>query len=428
MILSIDLGSTRFKAAVFDAELNRLGSGSCALTYRHGPNGAVEIEPGHVVDALQTAVKAAMAGFDADALHAIAIDSQAQTFTITDAGFNPVTPFFSWLDTRASAACRALASDESLVDFARHVSFPEPTPALQVCQLGRLYETRPDVRGGDHRVLLLPAYIVARLTGVPVCDTNLAAMSGLYSMQHEAWWPAALAASGLEAYRLPELVPAGALAGRTTSRAAEFGLGADIPVVLAGNDQTAGAYGAGVHERDAVLITLGTCQVAYRAPAGPPEAPRTTAAGPYPGGRWYAMAADVCGGNLINWAETILAGCESDAAFFSAAETASPGCNGLVFEIGLHGDTHAWQGMTTGHTPGDCARAVVETLVRRMAALTKDLCDHSLPDVCLVAGGGSNARLWVALLEQALAHPLTVTQADPLTGAARMARDCLNPV
>jgi len=63
-----------------------------------------------------------------------------------------------------------------------------------------------------------------------------------------------------------------------------------------------------------------------------------------------------------------------------------------------------------------------------MTGLVHDLCGDSLPRTCLVAGGGSNAGLWTTLLEQALDHPLTITQADPLTGAARMAQSALDQI
>ena len=249
-------------------------------------------------------------------------------------------------------------------------------------------------------------------------------MGGLYSMADGAWWPVALEACGLDADPLARIVPVGRSAG-LTCRAAPWGVPAGIAVVLAGNDQTAGAYGAAVHERDAVLITLGTCQVAYRCPAGSPSADRTVAAGPYPGGLWYAMAADVCGGSLINWAESVLEGCGTDESFFAAADAASPGCRGLVFEIGPEGRDRDWRGLTDEHTAGDRARAVVEALVRRMKRLLGDLVGEAMPETVLVAGGGTRARLWVTLLEEAIGRPLTVTDADPLAGAARMARSVL---
>ena len=415
MILAIDLGSTSFKAALFDGDLTRVGEGACELAYAYGPGGVVELDPVHVMAAVREAVSGAMTGIDPAELTAIAITSQAQTFTITDAAFEPLIPFVSWLDARAGDACEALAQDAALRDFARHVSFPALLPALQLCQVRHLRDVR-----SDRNILLLPGFLVAHLTGTPVCDRNLAAMSGLYSMELRSWWPAALGACGIETGQLPSLVDVGCVAGKTGAAAAALGLPTDLPVVLAGNDQTAGAYGARVHETDTVLITLGTCQVAYRAPTGPPGADRTTAAGPYPGGGWYAMAADTCGGNLVKWAQAKVPGCDGDRQFDALAETAPPGCHGLTFEVGASGADHAWRNVTTAHTPADHARAVMETLVGRMAGLVHDLCGASLPATIRVAGGGSRSSLWRSLLSDALDRPLVPTEADPLTGAARM--------
>lgn len=421
MILAIDLGSTAFKAAVFDRGLQRMGSGACTLCYDYGPGGVVELNPAHVLDAVRTVVKAATTDIDLTGLDAIAITSQAQTFTVTDAEFRPLIPFISWLDTRAADVCKATAATGAWADFGRHASFPELLPALQLCQLVHLRATQPDLLHGGFRTLLLPCYLMAMLGSDAVCDTNLAAMSGLYSMQLADWWPDALAACGLAKDALPALVDAGAVAGHTTERAGAVGLPAGIPIVLAGNDQTAAGYGAGVHERDVVLITVGTCQVAYRAPAEPPAPGRTVAVGPYPDGAWYAMAADVCGGSLINWAKGILAGCETDDKFFAVAAAAPSGCNHLRFEIGADGNCNAWRHLTAEHTPGDMARSIVQTLVQRMAGLVDTLCAGWEPDTFLLAGGGSQSTLWTALLAEALSRPLVPTSADPLTGAARIA-------
>jgi xylulokinase len=421
MILAIDLGSTSFKAAVFDAEQRRVGQGACILRYTYGAGGRVELDADHVVDAVRTAVGGALDRSDAACVTAVAITSQAQTFTITDSRFTPLMPFVSWMDTRGAAACGALAADLALAEVARHVSFPALLAGQQVCQVRRVRDTQPDLLADAHRVLLLPSWVTALLTGTAVCDTNLAAMSGLYSMVSGAWWPAALDACGLRASQLPALAGIGCPVGRTGGGAVDLGLPPGLPVVAAGNDQTAGAFGAGVHGTDALLITLGTCQVAYRAPAPAPRAERTVVAGPYPDGGWYALAADHCGGSLVNWAETVLEGCETDARFFAAAAASPPGCHGVVFEPGASHDDHAWRNRRPEHTPGDLARAVIEALVRRMTGLVADVCGGTLPGTLLVAGGGSRAPLWVALQSDALGRDLVPTEADPLAGAARMA-------
>ncbi len=65
-------------------------------------------------------------------------------------------------------------------------------------------------------------------------------MSALFSLELNDWWPAALAAAGVAPAQMPQVVSIGASAGLTTAKAAAFGLPAGIPVILAGNDQTAG--------------------------------------------------------------------------------------------------------------------------------------------------------------------------------------------
>lgn len=64
-------------------------------------------------------------------------------------------------------------------------------------------------------------------------DDNLVAMSGLYSIAEERWWPAALEAAGISPGNLTAIVTTGEIAGDTAKSAAEFGMKAGIPVVQA---------------------------------------------------------------------------------------------------------------------------------------------------------------------------------------------------
>ena len=250
MILSIDLGSTSFKAGVFDETLNQRGGGACRLQYRYGSNGEIELECDEVTRALRVAIAEAVttSGTDANAIRAVAITSQAQTFTVLDKNGRPKMPFISWQDMRALDTCRTLKGISSLADFAHHTSFGEWSPLLQICQIKHLQETRPGFILRDDLIVSLPAYFIYKCCGKNTIDTNLAAMSGLYSLRDGNWWSAALQVCELERSQLPDLVSIGAVAGMTRRGGNLFGLPEMIPIVLAGNDQTAGAYGARLHE------------------------------------------------------------------------------------------------------------------------------------------------------------------------------------
>jgi len=423
MILAVDLGSTTFKAGVFDEAPALRGSGSRPLRYRYGPGGRVELEADEVTSAFEHAIRAAIdeANLPPEAIHALAVTSQAQTFTVVDPAGRVKMPFISWQDTRARAACRVLQQEPALRDFGEHASFGAMLAVLQICQLKHLQTTQPGALAPEDRVFSLPTYLVHRCSGAAATDDNLAAMSGLYSLGLDDWWPAALEVCQIRREQLPTPVPVGSVAVHTDRGARRFGLPEGIPVVLAGNDQTAGAFGAELHERGSLLITLGTAQVAY-ACVDEISAPNPALIrGPYPGGLGYRMAADSCGGNVINWARSILPGCETDSAFFARVDSAEPGCRGLVFDAELPSDAGAWRNVAFHHTPAEFARSVVEGLARRMADMVRRLnVDPSAGEI-LVAGGGSRSATWVKLLADALGTPLVPTEADSLWGAARMA-------
>lgn len=423
MILAVDCGSTSFKAAVVDGRLKVRGEGAVRLEYHYAGGGRVELDVEGVNCAVRLAAAAALraAGVSAAALRAIAITSQAQTFIVLTREGNARMRFISWQDQRAEAACATLAKMPSVSDFGTHSSFGAPLAALQICQILYLQRTRPGfIRPGDW-ILKLPAYLVQRLTGEPVLDENLAAMSGLYSLALRDWWPAALGACRLRKDQLPRVVPVGDVAALTSAGAQKFGLPAGIPVVLAGNDQTAGAYGARLDRTGAILLTLGTAHAGYvcRPRLPPPRAELVR--GPYPGGRAYRLAVDGCGGNVINWAQTVLAGCGHDDTFYAAAAQSERGSRGLMFEPALDSGAGVWRNIGLHHTPADFARSVIEALGRRASALVRNLGVNPRRHKILAAGGGSRNSLFVRTVSEMLGAPIRVTSASPLLGAARMA-------
>jgi xylulokinase len=425
MILAVDCGSTYLKAAIVDRRLKVHGAGSARLVYHYASGGRVELDVDGVSAAFREAAAGALraAGVNPTALRTLAVTSQAQTFTVLDRRGRARMRFISWQDSRAGAACAALKKTPALADFARHCSFGAPLAALQICQIKHLQEVRPGFIRSDDLILKLPAYLVRRLTGELVMDDNLAAMSGLYSLALRDWWPAALEACHIGSGQLPRVVPVGRVAALTAAGALEFGLPEGIPVVLSGNDQTAGAYGARLDRNKAVLLTLGTAHVGYVCLPRLPAPDSAFVRGPYPGGRAYRLAVEGCGGSAINWAQTVLAGCDSDEKFFAEAAKSDRGCHGLLFEPTLDGGTGVWRNIGLHHTPADFARSVIEALSRCVTAMVLALGVDPRRRQILAAGGGSQSPLFVRTISEMLGAPICVTDAGPLIGAARMAAE-----
>ncbi|HWB54286.1 MAG TPA: FGGY family carbohydrate kinase [Tepidisphaeraceae bacterium] len=412
MILAIDLGSTSFKFGLFNGgESQRIVH--VRVKYHLGPNGTVEIDPAVVRQSVRQGFS--KLNLPAKKIRAIAITSQAQTFSVTNSHGKPIRPFISWQDGRAQSEPHLLK--RRLPDFKSHCSFGSLLAALQVCQI-RHSPLKP-----DEKILNLPSYLVELWCSQSLIDDNLAAMNGLYSLKLRQWWPAALRACGISTGQLPRIVPIGSIAATAGAGAHDFGLPLGVPIVLAGNDQTAAAFDAGLHRGPSLLITLGTAQVAYVCSKRLPRTRAGLIRGTYPGGLFYRMAADGCGGNIVNWAETILSNCATDDRFF---ELATRGRNAVDFDASFDLGNGAWRGLGFHHTAADLARSVLVSLSRRMAGhvarMGIDLSKHKI----YVSGGGAAQGIWINLLSEALGTKVMRSATSPLSGAARMAAEALN--
>ncbi len=425
MILGVDLGSSLFKGEVFDTIGQICGTGACPVPYLQQEGNRVEMPVAETGNTFREAVLTAVssAGIKPADIKAVAITSQAQTFTLRDSDGTARLPFISWRDTRCEKDNQAAAL---LADFGEHCSVAECLPCLTVAQLEYGRRTGAiSVRKGD-RILFLPTWFVLELTGQAVVDTNLAAMSGLYSLNENNWWPEALALCGLESEHLPKTAGIGTVAGITTTAAAAFGLPPGIPVVLAGNDQTAGAFGAAVDRQEAILITLGTSQVIYAFRKQMPPPLPGIMRGPYPDGAFYQMAADAFGAGTLNWALTKLPGCDTPEKFDWLAATAPPDCHGVRFIADGPAGTGRWteNGLSAADV-ADQAKALLICLANRMAAMLDNMHLVDTQVRVMVAGGGSRSTPWMDCLQTRLGRPLQrCTEADPARGAFRMARLC----
>jgi xylulokinase len=420
MYLSIDLGSTHFKAGVFDDSLALRGTSRYALTYVPSAGIEVELSVDEVEKGLRYIIHKALsqANIKADSIKAIGIASQAQTFIILDEKGSPKTNFISWQDKRAVEASQNMSKSPDWSDFAEHSSFSSIYPGLQVCLLKHIRDHNPELIKKRDTILKLPSFVIRQLTDKSYLDNNLASMSGLFSLKHNDWWEKALDRCGLQRDQLPELCEIGTIACITTKRASAYGLKDSIPIILAGNDQTAGAYGAGIHESNALLITLGTAQVAYQRVSEMPEPSINITRGPYPYGMFYKMAVANAGGNVINWAKDAIPEIGSYENFFSLASESLSDYNGLKFYFIEDLNCGEWN--LKKCKPSDYARSVLEYLCERMAELVSNM-NVDLNNTSIVcAGGGSKQKIWVDILSEKLKTKIQPVDADPMLGSAMM--------
>lgn len=413
LVLAVDCGSTNFKAALFDEELCRLSERSSPVPYTRKNAREVELDPSALRDLFDNIVRetCAEAGLAPDGMDAVALASQAQTFTVIGPDNEPLTPFISWLDTRATDEAAELASSLGAA-FHQHCSWPRPVPEHQLAQLLWLSRHHPDALSDGCKVVPLPSFLASRWTGRFVVDHNLSAMHCLYSQRSGGWWPAALHAVGITPSQLPDLVNVG---DSVSPRNPAF-----PRVVLAGNDQTAGAFGNRCEEGH-VLVTLGTALVAYRfAGEAPGPYGRAGCWGPYPLGGYYEMAVRNEGCLALDWARDRLI---PGAPVGDFDEAVAVGRGGSAPDTPFFYPDRIRSG-SPWTAPSDVPAAAFATLEGISFCLRDLLFDElgrSPENVLRVTGGGSRSATWLQLIADVTGCRVRRARGDSLLGAARMA-------
>lgn len=410
--LTIDLGSTEFKAAVYN-DLRLLGSGAYKLSYqRDGVK--VELPVDAVLKAFIETISKTIksSGISIDDIGAIGVTSQAQTFALMTQNDNFITPFISWLDMRAVETCKTIV----LENFAEHSSLAELQPNMQICILKHLFDENPEIAREKIKIIPLPTYLIMLLTGRCVSDNNIAAMSGLFSLQKDNYWQSALGLLNINRNNLPKVIKIGNIAGQTINDN-PFGIPVDIPVFSCGNDQTAGAFGAGLQVND-ILITLGTAQTVYRCCNNMPKYVQFR--GHYPNGLYYSMFAGT-GGDLITKAIEKVPEFKDFKTFAEFAANADKN-----IDAGFYFKSESNEIFWTNDRAGlaEKALSVLNFLANETFGFFIKL-NGNIKNIKIIyiAGGGQKNSAWVSKVKEKFKYQIKHIKASPTHGVARMIDD-----
>ncbi len=415
MIVATDCGSTNIKAAVYTSGGLRLADASRPLPYSIHSNSRVELSPDAVSDCFRGLLGdlCRSAGISLRDIRKVSFTSQAQTFTVLDTSGHAQGPFLGWADARATREASEL--QEILgAEFHSRSGCPSVKPTHMISKV--LWWKRTHGLPVGMRVVSLPSYLAMQLGTEQRTDTNLAAMSGFYSIPDRSWCHRALNATGLEARQLGGLVePGEVLPGDPQFPGSDFP--PDLQVMMAGNDHTAGAVGSGCREGRSIL-TLGTAGVLYRH-AGNHPGPYFPSGiwGPYPGGGNYELLVLNHACSALDWADNFLHGGVDSMRFIRSMRQARVREDSVLFYPDEWGTAQAWKGEGLLE---EKAYAVLEGIafsLRRLAG--DDFCRRG-GDI-VVLGGGSRLDEWVQLVANIFERRLVRSAGDGLDGAAAIA-------
>lgn len=426
MILTVDLGTTTTKAAVWDLAGLGAGGGTRLAGERAGDGGGgrgglvalgraqlVTTHPGvdraeqapsawwaSVVEACAAARAADAAAFEA--VEAVGFSAARQTFVPATAAGAPLGPGLLWSDRRAAAEAAALAGACGGADMVRRRTGLPLDAGAVAAKVAWLWSHEPR-RMAASRWLLSPRdLIVWRMCGEVVTDTTLASATGLYDSTGRLVAELVGEAAG----RLPTPVgPASVVGGLLAEAAAELDLRPGIPIVIGAGDRPCEVLGTGASNARPMISWGTTANVSVPVDLWPEPLPDGLAVTRAALDGWLVEGGLSAAGTLIAWLAT-LTGLDAEVLVREAAAS-PPGARGVIALPWLSGARAPWWrdgagaaflGLSPVHQAGDLTRAAVESVAWDLErCLDAVVGEHPHTSLAL-AGGGAAVALWVEVV------------------------------
>jgi gluconokinase len=206
LVLALDVGSTASRGDVYDAAGRPVEGGRRKVphTFRTTGDGASEIDPDQVVDELGQIVTGLAAAPLQGRIAGVALDTFASSLVGVDADGRPVTPCYTYADSRCASQVTALRRELDEGEVQQRTGCRLHSSYLPA-RLRWLRETDPDRFGAARHWLSLGEYAYLRLLGTTAAGTATAAWTGLLDRRTGRWDPRMLEVAGVEADQLSEV-------------------------------------------------------------------------------------------------------------------------------------------------------------------------------------------------------------------------------
>ena len=485
LTLSLDIGTSSTRALIWNSTGREVEGVGAQVQYHMTttPDGGVEMAPDDFVRHIGECVDQALqqSGSRDSRIRAVGVSTYWHSLIGLDAQGKPVTPIYSWADTRAGEAARRLRAvwDEAAVHARTGCMIH---PSYYPAKLTWLRESRSDVFEQVARWASPSEYLLGLLFGAEErrVSISMASGTGLFDQQQCIWDPVTLSALGIDEQTLAPIVdlkhPARGLRDPFAQRWPDL---KDVPFFPAVGDGACGNIGSGCITPARMAINLGTsgairvvwdeqakekqaignrqsairnrgsdpanADTRYpgsdnqsRSPSPQPSAPTI------PRGLWrYRVdarrpiigAAFSDGGSVFAWMNETLK-LPAPAELEKNLAVSEPGAHGLTFlpflagerSIGWNPDARAaLVGMNLNTNPVDMLCAALEAVALRFA-LAADLLHNLFPaaDQIIASGGAlAHSPAWAQIFADALGKPVTLA-AEPEAssrGAALLAME-----
>jgi sugar (pentulose or hexulose) kinase len=420
--VAVDAGTSMIKAVLFDDDGTERALARQPTEVLRPRPGWAEQDMTAVWHAVVAAVRAVLSEVDTEVAF-VAITAQGDGSWLVDADGAPTGNAILWSDARGAGYVERWR-DAGVTTDAFRINGSLGFSGLPHAILRWLGDHDPDRLAASATTLCCGGWLFSRCTGVVGADLSDASVPFL-DPRTRRYSPELVTLFGAESRLLPTVLTERA-APLTDTAAAELGLPAGLPVVLAPYDVASTALGAGATNPGQACTILGTtlCTEIVRRGVETAGAPSGLTIALDPADEVLRAFPTLAGTEVLDWTTGVL-GLDHPRALGELAAGAEPGARGLTFlpYLSPAGERApflapeargTFWGLSLEHTRSDVARAVFEglTMVIRDCLEATEAAVTELR----VCGGGAGSELWCQLIADVTGVPVVRT-ADTEVGA-----------
>lgn len=442
-VLTLDVGSSSLRASIYDGNGHSVDGLETRTAYQLDTtaDGGVEKDPDElfriVAEAIDRVLEAV--GQQANQIGGVAIDTFWHSLMGVDKHHQPLTPIFTWADTRSAAAAEQLRREVDVKAIhSRTGCLIHPTyfPA----KLRWLATSQPVIYRRVARWLSFGEYVYLKLFGDCTVSLSMASGTGLLDENKRDWDAEILEVLKLKPDHLSPLSDLNQpqKGGLKDEYAKRWPALAEVPWFPAVGDGAAGNLGSGCFSTDRIAVMVGTSgamRVVY--PADKVEIPWGLWCYHADYRRFVIGGALSEGGNLFAWMRQTfqLPELETVERELSTMEPDGHDLTVLPFLTGERSpgwNAHARAaivGLSLNSQPIEILRAGIESIAYRFGLLYRIMAE-SLPEAeQVIASGGAllHSPTWMQILADVLNRPVTASAEGETTsrGAALLALEQL---
>jgi len=444
-ILSIDIGTSACKVAIFDRKGIVIASVNEGYPVYYPKPGYIEQKPDEWWEATCKGIKKVLekgnvtpdqivgVGVDGQSWSAIAIDKEGKVLFN-----NPI-----WMDTRANDICIRL-NQEIGADQIFSVAGNPLQPSYSTAKIRWYQESYPEQYKKIDKILQSNSYIVYKMTNMASQEKSQGYGLHCFHLQKGIWDKEMASSLGIPMSFLPDIYDCHDVVGGVSDECArQTGLLAGTPVVAGGLDAACGTLGAGVYangqtqEQGGQAGGMSICTDLYTA------SPKLICSFHVIPDKWLLQGGTTGGGGALRWFEGTFGDYErelaktKDSSSFALldelAKQIAPGSDGMIFLPYLAGErSPIWDPDSKGVYYGIDFNKSKAHFVRSLLEGVGFSLLHNLEEAEAVGahaqmlramGGAANSRLWTQIKADITGRRIEVPSSDTATtlGAAILA-------